>query len=152
MAKITAPAWVGAPPFGGRRVNIRNTPHGWIAQKPPGPNKSRATVLETQTRKQFAFAAIMASSPLDVDYLTAIEMAKGTEQVPRDILTMAALGRYYWITSDGETSWRTTERPIRSDPLNIRPSSLMLSPTSWPPNPSYLVTEDGWRIALEPQP
>lgn len=48
-------------------------------------------------QNQFAIAARMAASPLWIDQISAMNAAKGTEQVPRDVLMMAAYGNLIGI-------------------------------------------------------
>lgn len=51
---------------------------------------------------QFGIAAYWASHVEPLQYETAVEMAKGTQQVPRDILMMAMMGTYYeFLMPDG---------------------------------------------------
>lgn len=90
---------------------IRDTRWGPRAQAWPKPRKNWS-LLQKQYRTRFAFAARMAATPYPLDYQTAVEMAKGTEQVPRDILTMAALGQYYEIVGPDGIPWGHVEGPI----------------------------------------
>lgn len=77
------------------RVVISDTKHGAVASKWPrkrGPSKSG---YDFYRQKEFGLVASMVASPNTYDYSTAVEMAKNTEQVPRDILMMCAMGTYY---------------------------------------------------------
>lgn len=74
---------------------IRDTIHGPIAQAWPKKQNGRGTILQQQFRQRFAFAGQMASNPTPLELQTAQFLSKGTDQVPRDLLTMAALAEYY---------------------------------------------------------
>jgi len=60
--------------------------------QPKTPNRSKIW-----HQNQFAIAARMAASPLWLDQISAMNAAKGTEQVPRDVLMMAAYGNLVGI-------------------------------------------------------
>ncbi len=49
------------------------------------------------TSKQFSLAAQMAANPEPMSYVTAVEMTKGTDWMPRDLLIRAAFGKAYEI-------------------------------------------------------
>lgn len=88
-----------------RNVVYRATPDGVVIQSRPRPPVNGWSLLQKQYRTRFAFAARMASSAVYLDLETAREMSKGTEQTPRDILTMACLGQYYFFQfPDGSES------------------------------------------------
>ncbi len=93
-------------------VVIRDTWQGPVVQARPRPGSMKGQPINAAYRKRFGFAGRMASSPAPLEMQTAIEMAKGTEQVPRDILTMAALGRYYIIVNPDGTEWGHVEGPL----------------------------------------
>lgn len=84
---------------------LRDTKHGPVVQQKPTHNVGLKTPIARAWQTRFGFAARMASSAGYLDYATAVEMAKGTEQVPRDILTMAALGTYYQIIDPDGFRW-----------------------------------------------
>lgn len=119
-----------AVPHGLKKVQIRNTRWGIVAQKRPGKPKKPPTKLQQQYRQRFALAARMASDPTSLDLRTAIEMAKGTEQVPRDILTMAALGRYYEIVGPDGELWGHVEGPTATAPDETPPPEPDLPPAT----------------------
>lgn len=147
--KITsAQADPDALPHGLKNVQVRATRWGVVIQAKPRKGNRSWSPLQKQQRIRFGLAARMASDPHSLDLRTAMEMAKGTQQVPRDILTMAAQGRYYFIANPDGTAWRTTERPFSDDPLTIRPPSLKFASTKWPPEPDYITIGDGWRLKL----
>lgn len=85
-----------------------------IAQKWPKGNGRAKSPFDRQRQMEFAAIAKWASSPFDLDLFTAIEMARGTQYVPRDILMMAAYGRYYTI-SDMEGNEYMPARDARPD-------------------------------------
>lgn len=141
-----------AIPHGLKDVQVRATKRwGIIAQTRP-QRQPRSTQLQKQYRTRFGLAGRMAANPGSLDLLTAIEMARGTEQVPRDILTMAALGAYYLIVNPDGTTWRRPEKPVLTDPDAIRRPALTLAKTVLPPDPAYLVLEDGDRLKLTATP
>ena len=94
---------------------IRNTKHGIVIQRKPSHNKGLNSPVAKAWQTRFGFAATMASSATSMEYETAFEMSKGTEQVPRDILTMAALGDYYLITNPDGWQWPKNPSPILFD-------------------------------------
>lgn len=65
---------------------------------------------------RFGFAAVMAANPNAIDLACAIGLAKGTEQVPRDLLTQAALGRMWIITNEDGTEWGHVQGPTYTPP------------------------------------
>lgn len=85
-----------------------------IAQKWPKGNGRAKSPFDRMRQMEFAAIAKWASSPFDLDLFTAIEMARGTQYVPRDILMMAAYGRYYTI-SDMEGNEYMPARDARPD-------------------------------------
>lgn len=75
----------------------RVTKHGLIAQKWPRKRGPARTPGERYHQAEFALAATQASDPEPLMYQTAIELAKGSDQVPRDLIMMATYGLYYRI-------------------------------------------------------
>lgn len=129
-------------------ANVRATPHGYVVQQtPPNPIAFRSP-LARQMTVRFGFAGRMASNPSDTQLETAMEMAKGTEQVPRDILTMAALGRYYIFETDAGGTWRHVRTPTVTDPMAYRASAVYLQRPSLPWQGLYLVIAPGYRLIL----
>lgn len=84
---------------------LRDTRWGPIVQKWPRKRGKYKTPYDFYRQTEFGIAARDASNPEPLSFQTAIEMAKGTEQVPRDILMMAAYGRYYVIMEEDGTIW-----------------------------------------------
>lgn len=78
------------------RVLIKSHPKGfYVAQKwPKGRGKAKSG-YRLYRELEFAACARMAASPEPLAYQTAVEWAKGTEQVPRDVLMAIAMGTYY---------------------------------------------------------
>ncbi|HTM83279.1 hypothetical protein [Asticcacaulis sp.] len=74
-----------------------------VARSPRfGPRNGKASVWN---RNQFTIAARMAASPVWLDQVAAMGLSRGTEQVPRDILMMAAYGNLFSIEfPDGSTT------------------------------------------------
>lgn len=77
------------------RFIVTSGKFGPIAQKWHGPNGPAKSPFDRMRQLEFAVIAKWAAAPFDLDLFTAVEMAKGTQYVPRDILMMAAYGRYY---------------------------------------------------------
>lgn len=87
------------------RFNIAATAHGAVAKTWPKKRGKAKSGYDFYRQKEFGWAAKYASTPFDLDYFTAFEMAKGTEQVPRDILMMASMGYYYELVyPDGDVA------------------------------------------------
>lgn len=63
----------------------------------PSHNPTFKTYWRWWMRQEFALAARWAKSPEPMAYATAVEMAKNTEFIPRDILMMASMGTYYTV-------------------------------------------------------
>lgn len=49
------------------------------------------------TVQQFAYAAKMAANPEPMSYETARFLTEGSHWLPRDVLTMAAVGKFYEV-------------------------------------------------------
>ena len=96
---------------------VRGGPRGLVLQAKPRRRNRPLSVVELQWQQRFAFAAQMASSPYWADLGTAIEDARGTEQVPRDFLTAAALGRYYVLEGVDGQVWGHVVGPVGPDPF-----------------------------------
>lgn len=92
-------------------VVVADPKRGVIIRSRPTRKKPR-TLLQKQYSRRFGFAGAMASNSEVMQLQTAIEMSKGTEQVPRDILTMAALGNYYILLNQDGTEWDHVEGPV----------------------------------------
>lgn len=89
-----------------RGFYARGGPRGLVIQSRPQPGRRKWSEAELEYQRRFAFAARMASSPFWADLGTAIEMTKGEEQVPRDLLTAVALGGFYeFVGPDGQGPW-----------------------------------------------
>jgi len=91
---------------------IRDTMWGPVAQLWPRPGSQPGNELQNQYRTRFAFAARMASSPEPREYQTAEYLSQGTEQVPRDLLTGAALGTFYEIYWPTGQQWARVTSPL----------------------------------------
>ena len=87
---------------------------GAVVQKWPTKQKKPFTDAQRCWQIRFAFAARMASSPYFVEYETALFLSKGTMQVPRDLLTAAALGRQYTIEWPFGGEWGHVEGCLAS--------------------------------------
>lgn len=84
---------------------IRQTKWGWIAQKWPTPRGKPKRPYDFYRQTEFGIASRWVASPFASEYDNAKELAKGSPQVWRDILVMAAFGSLARITlADGTTS------------------------------------------------
>lgn len=87
-------------------VYTRTTKWGEVTQawprKRPPPMDQRSVIR----RKNFGLAAIMAANPMDLDYYFAQARARGTTMVPRDILTLAALGQLFELHGPWPIQWK----------------------------------------------
>ena len=133
-----------ADPRARGRFNIAATPHGAVAKAWPRKRGKAKSGYDFYRQQEFGLAAQYASSPLDLDLFTATEMAKGTEQVPRDILQMALYGYYYTLVfPDGRTSI-----PAREMTNNVQYILDLLDPVVG----AVIVRQEiGW-IAIPPGP
>lgn len=87
-----------------------------VARSPRfGPRNNRNSVW---WRNQFTIAARMAASPLWLDYQAALGLSRGTEQVPRDILMMAAYGNLFSVElPDGTVTTVADHGPPPPQPI-----------------------------------
>lgn len=86
---------------------------------------------------QFAIAARMAASPIWLDYIGALNASRGTEQVPRDILMMAAYGSLFTLTlPDGTTTTQANHSYVPPAPPEKAESMLIAS-----------FYDDAWKIS-----
>jgi hypothetical protein len=121
---------------------IRDTRHGPVAQAWPRPRGPAKTPYDFYKQKEFGNASHIAANPYYLDYLTAVQMVKGSTWVPRDFLVSCAYGRAYTIEPIGGPEWP-----------NYRDMA---------PNPQYVLdllgdtvgsiiyrSEDGW-VLLDP--
>lgn len=123
-------------------VYIRDTRWGPIVQKWPKKRDKATAGYDLYRQGEFGIAARWAVQPVDLDYGTAVEMAKGTEQVPRDILMMAMQGLYYIpIGPDG--------REIRSTRMDNPNPQYILDMVGDTPGSMLIRTDIGW-VLLTP--
>lgn len=106
MAKIkpgnVAP---GAIPGSRGRIVVAMRKHVIVAQSPPRPRGKAKSGYNFFREKEFGIAARWASSPIDLELATAIEMVKGTTYVPRDFIMRAIFGRAYIIENEDGFKW-----------------------------------------------
>lgn len=143
MVKVTplieTPA---ALPRGKGRPVLVKDPRGWFIRSAPRFSSDKKQYWRWWMRQEFAAAARMASSVEPLSYQTAVEMAKGTEFIPRDILMMAIMGNYYTILrKDG-----TTLENGRVATSNVQYILSLLDPEI---GAVIVNTEQGW-VALDP--
>lgn len=133
-------------PTGLSGVYARATRWGLVIQAKPKKGGRRKTQNEKDFIKRFSIAGVMASNMQAKEMETAIEMSRGTEQVPRDICTMACLGRYYIFHFEDGGRSRVIRTAKVSDPKAWRAPSLAIEKFEDPALTRYLVNEDGNRI------
>lgn len=120
MAKITrmgnlSPGQVPLAPSG---VVFRDTKHGLIAQAKPPKRLKRNKPYQFYREGEFGWAGRFAANPLPIDYMTAVEMVKGTQMVPRDFLTQCMFGRGYIIQGGPFTNW-PNYRDVTNNPQYV---------------------------------
>lgn len=125
---------------------FRATQQGFVVQTNPPRPVSKRSKAQRDFLIRFKFAGRMAANPSLTQLETAIEMARGTEQVPRDILTMAALGRYYIFEWDDGTTYRHVRTPTVTSPLAYRQSAIYLDTPALPWQGFYLSIGKGFRL------
>lgn len=118
------------------RVMLSDTKHGAVMSKWPRKRGKAKSGYDLYRQLEFGKIAKWCANPLDLDLGTAIEMAKGTEQVPRDIMMMAAIGGYYEIVSPEGLVWEqarmTTNAQYILDQVTFDPGSLLWrAPVGW---------------------
>lgn len=134
------------------RVYVRLTKHGPVVQAWPRKRGRAKSGYDYYRQAEFGIAAKWAANPGPLDLYTATEMAKGTLQVPRDILQMAMYGYYYvFILPDGREM--IPAREMTNNPQYILDlvteeigSLLVRTQIGWvglPPGP------DGWALTMQ---
>lgn len=110
MAKVTpANVSLNAFPRVAKKVLVRDTKHGLIAQAWPKKRGKATSGYDFYRQTEFGIAAAWAADAEPNQLQTAINMAAGTVLVPRDILIMAMMGTFWtFVMPDGTVkgSWR----------------------------------------------
>lgn len=138
-------------PYARGLILTRDHPSGPIVAKWPKPAGRAKTPGHWYHQQEFGIVARWAANPDRLQYETAVNLARGTEQVPRDILQMAMMGTYYTFQfRDG-----TTSRPYRMvaanaqftlDQVTNNPGAMLYrAPIGWVEVP---VGTDGHVLAL----
>jgi len=107
---------------GSGSIVIRDTKHGVVVASKGYPRKSTETEAQRNQRVRFGMASKIAAAATYLDYETARNFAQGTEQVPRDILTDAALGTYFIIVNPDGSEWTHADRmwsPIYEEETDV---------------------------------
>lgn len=86
---------------------VRDNKGRFTAQKWPEPRGQAKTPYDFYRQQEFMLAGRMASSAISEDIFTAWEMTKGTQQVPRDFLTMCIFGNGYELQDEDGFIWPT---------------------------------------------
>lgn len=98
MVKVFYPKNSPARPRRGKgKPVVVNDPRGTFVRSAPRFNPTFKAYWRWWMRQEFSLAARWASNPEPMAYQTAIEMAKNTEYIPRDIIMMCSMGTYYTI-------------------------------------------------------
>jgi hypothetical protein len=120
MVKITrmGPLSPGQVPLAPAGVIFRDTKHGLIAQAKPPKRLNRKKPYQFYREREFGWAGRFAANPLPIDYMTAVEMVKGTQMVPRDFLTQCMYGRGYIIQGGPFTNW-PNYRDVTNNPQYV---------------------------------
>lgn len=118
------------------RFMLSDTKHGAVVSKWPRSRPPAKTGYDYYRQTEFGLIAKWAANPLDLDLATAVEMAKGSEQVPRDILMMAAMGLYYEIVDPVGHVWEsarmTTNPQYILDGITTEIGSMLFrAPVGW---------------------
>jgi hypothetical protein len=92
-----------ALPLSGKRVVFRSTKWGWIAAKWPKKRGRPRTPYQRYHQAEFGIAARYAASPEGNQAGSAELLSQGVQMVPRDFLTMAALGIAMAVTLEDGT-------------------------------------------------
>ena len=99
MAKIDEATLVPDATVGTRGVMVGHRPkRGAYVHKWPRKRGKWATPADFYRQQEFGWVARGVASPQPTMLATAINYAKGADQVPRDILMMAAYGMLYELT------------------------------------------------------
>lgn len=104
---------------------------GATAQAWPKKRPNWASSPMADWCNRFGFAGNFAANALPIDLQAAIGLAKGTEQVPRDLLTQAALGRLWIIVNEDGTEWGHVLGPTTATPQPPPPEPYPDWVTSW---------------------
>lgn len=133
---------------------LADTKHGVVALKWPRKRGRGKQGYDFYRQTEFGLVASMVASPNTYDYSTAVEMAKNTEQVPRDILMMCAMGTYYTFAFKDGTEWkgyRLLQPNVQQilDQLGAGPGALIWrAPIGWVSleisEPGMILTSDGF--------
>lgn len=70
---------------------------GIVFQKWPRKRPKAKTGGEYYKQREFGMAAAWASDPEPIGYQTAVELSKGTTNVPRDLIMMTSYGTFYRV-------------------------------------------------------
>lgn len=123
-------------------IVFRETKWGLVAQAWPRPRKRQKTPAQRYDEASFGWAGHLAASPHPLDYESAVEWVRGTSLLPRDFLTMAALGLAFEIElKDG-----TVFTPEREMTVNAQ---LTLDQVTEVYGSIIFRSADGW-IGLDP--
>lgn len=87
-------------------VYVRQTRWGAVAQAWPRPGPRGNSAGQKWRRAEFGLVAASLSNRRSTEYETAVNLAKGTNFVPRDILMMTQMGTFYEIVDETGKVWR----------------------------------------------
>lgn len=118
-------------------VYVRQTRWGAVAQKWPRPGPRGNSAGQKWRRKEFGYIAAALSNRRSLEYETAVNLAKGTNFVPRDILMMTMMGTFYEIVDEtGKVyrGWRfmvSNVQDVLDQLTNIRGSIIVRGVDFW---------------------
>lgn len=96
MAKVTPPSSVPVPRSRGRFLVYKRL-GGTYAHKWPRARPAKPRPEDEWLRKQFGYAARMAANAEPLNMQTAMNLTRGTEWVPRDLLMRGIYGKAYTV-------------------------------------------------------
>jgi hypothetical protein len=151
MAKIDEATLVREATTGSDlRVSIRRTLRGTIAAKWPRKRGKWNTPAQFYQQQEFGLASRAASNAEPIALASAYNIAKGSQQVARDLIVMASYGLLYEIKfMDGTVVTRyrdvTTNAQLTLDQVTSNPGDLIYRSTlGWigipPSNNSFVLT------------
>lgn len=117
-------------------VYVRQTRWGAIAQKWPRPGPRGNSAGQKFRRVEFGMVAASLSQRHPLEYETAVNLAKGTNWVPRDILMMTQLGTFYEIVDETGKVYRSFRQMVSNvqdvlDQLTNIPGALIVRRTDF---------------------
>lgn len=129
------------------RVSIQMRANGPVATRWPRKRPGEKTPSQTWAMQMFASASYLASKAGHLDYETAKFLCRGTTNVPRDLLTAAALGTLYVIRNLDGTEWKNGNHPYvpPSEPVVENEDMAIIWPFLAQGTPSYSTSSSAYK-------